>query len=237
MSNNFEKRTMAMDSGSESDSEQLQYKVIVMGDGAVGKTSLINRYCQDGFAQSYKQTIGLDFFSKKIVLPGDVNVTLQIWDIGGQQIGGKMIGKYIHGAHAVCYVYDTTNPESFKNLEDWNQCVLETFKDEPQQPYKSLVGNKIDLPNRQVKQDKHQAFATDAKMVPFLVSAKSGEKVNSMFQRIAADLAGVQLSKAELEVVDSKVTAAIVDHPAAPIPAGQTGPPPLPKDDDNCSMM
>lgn len=226
-----------MDSGSDSDSEQLQYKVIIMGDGAVGKTSLINRYCQDGFAQSYKQTIGLDFFSKKIVLPGDVSVTLQIWDIGGQQIGGKMLGKYIHGAHAVCYVYDTTNAESFKNVEDWNQSVVDTFK-EGTMPYRSLVGNKMDLTNRQVKQDKHLAFATDNKMVPFLVSAKSGERVNSMFQRIAADLAGVQLSKAELEIVDRQVTAAIVDHPAAPVPEGQQGPAPLPKEDDsNCSVM
>lgn len=228
---------MAMDSGSDSDSEQLQYKVIIMGDGAVGKTSLINRYCQDGFAQSYKQTIGLDFFSKKIVLPGDVNVTLQIWDIGGQQIGGKMLGKYIHGAHAVCFVYDTTNAESFKNVEDWHQSVVDTFKEGPV-PYNALVGNKVDLTNRQVKQDKHLAFATDHKMVPFLVSAKSGERVNSMFQRIAADLAGVQLSKAELEVVDRQVTAAIVDHPAAPVPEGSHGPAPLPKEDDSgCTMM
>lgn len=227
-----------MDSGSDSDSEQLQYKVIVMGDGAVGKTSLINRYCQDGFAQSYKQTIGLDFFSKKIILPGDVNVTLQIWDIGGQQIGGKMLSKYIHGAHAVCFVYDSTNAESFKNVEDWSQCVVDTFKDAAQQPYKALVGNKIDLTNRQVKLEKHMAMATDAKMVPFLVSAKSGERVNSMFQRIAADLAGVQLSKSELESADAPVTAAIVEYPAAPVPTHVQGPPMLPKSDDSgCSVM
>lgn len=228
-----------MDSGSESDSEQFQYKLIVMGDGAVGKTSLINRYCQDGFAQSYKQTIGLDFFCKKIVLPGDVNVTLQIWDIGGQQIGGKMIGKYIHGAHAICFVYDTTNAESFKNVEDWHQCVIDTFKDSNQKPYKSLVGNKIDLTNRQVRNDKHTNFASENSMTPFLVSAKSGEKVHSMFQRIAADLAGVQLTKNELDAMDSKVTAAIVQHPAAPTPEGGVqGPPPLPKEDEGgCVLM
>ena len=57
--------------------------MIVLGDGAVGKTSLIMRFCEDNFKQSYKQTIGLDFFIKRVVLPGNVHVTLQIWDIGG----------------------------------------------------------------------------------------------------------------------------------------------------------
>lgn len=231
---------MAMDSGSDSDNEQLQYKVMIMGDGAVGKTSLINRYCEGGFMGSYKQTIGLDFFSKTVVLPGDVHVTLHIWDIGGQQIGGKMLSKYIHGCHAVCFVYDTTNAESFKNVEDWLQSVTDAFKDAPQQPHKALVGNKMDLINRQVKNEKHLAFATDQKLVPFLVSAKSGEKVNSMFQRIAADLAGVQLSKAELEIVDSTVTAAIVEHPAAPVPQHIQKPPNIrdqDSDDGGCSMM
>ena len=229
-----------MDSGSDSDCENLQYKVIIMGDGAVGKTSLIHRYCQDGFAQSYKQTIGLDFFSKKLTLPGDVHVTLQIWDIGGQQIGGKMLSKYIHGSHAVCFVYDTTNPDSFKNLEDWHQCVVDTFKKEPKQPYKALVGNKIDLTNRTVKLDKHQSFAADNGMVGFFTSAKSGEKVNGMFHRIAADLAGVQLTNSELEVAETTVSASIVQYPTAPPPANPDivkGPQSVEKEESSCEVM
>ena len=86
---------------SDDEPEQLQYKIILLGDGAVGKTSLAHRFTGDHFATTYKQTIGLDFFMKRLVLPGEVNVALQIWDIGGQSIGGKMIGNYIFGAHAV----------------------------------------------------------------------------------------------------------------------------------------
>ena len=231
---------MAMDSGSDDDTEQLQYKVIVMGDGAVGKTSIISRYCQDGFAHSYKQTIGLDFFCKKVVLPGDVNVTLQIWDIGGQQIGGKMIGKYIHGSHAVLFVYDTTNAESFKNVEDWYHCVVNSLKEDEKRPVMLLVGNKIDLVNRQVKLDKHNAMATDKRMNSFFVSAKSGEKVSTMFLKTAAELAGVQLTKSELEASDAKVTATIVAHAAAPVPEGPQGPAVRgdgDKDDGGCSVM
>ena len=83
---------------SDDEPEQLQYKVILLGDGAVGKTSIAMRFTEDHFAKAYKQTIGVDFFIKRLVLPGEVHVALQIWDIGGQTIGGKMIGNYIYGA-------------------------------------------------------------------------------------------------------------------------------------------
>lgn len=85
----------------------------------VGKTSLTNRFCEDYFAAQYKQTIGVDWFIKRVVLPGDVHVALQIWDIGGQTIGSKMVSNYIYGAQAVLLVYDITNFQSFQDLEDW----------------------------------------------------------------------------------------------------------------------
>ena len=63
-----------------------------MGNGTVGKTSIISRFCDDKYSKSYKQTIGLDFFVKKIDFPdSNVQVTLQVWDIGGQSIFSKMI--------------------------------------------------------------------------------------------------------------------------------------------------
>eukprot|EP00903_Cladosiphon_okamuranus_P020002 g18373.t2 len=89
------------DSDIEEEPERLQYKVILLGDGTVGKTSIATRFAQDDFSQTYKQTIGLDFFVKRITLPGDVQVALQIWDIGGQSIGSKMMSKYIFGAHVI----------------------------------------------------------------------------------------------------------------------------------------
>jgi len=193
--------------------EMLQYKVIVVGDGAVGKTSLIMRFCEDAFKQSYKQTIGLDFFIKRLVLPGNVHTTLQIWDIGGQQIGGKMLSNYIFGSHAVLFVYDVTSAESFKNVEDWLDVVLQSCKNQEKMPYLGLVGNKMDLNHlRVVKAEKHSLLAVENSMNAFFVSAKSGDKVNSLFVKVAADLAGVTLSKAELEVAENVTTATIVKH-------------------------
>ena len=67
-------------------------KLILLGNGSVGKTSIISRFTDDGFAKVYKQTVGLDFFEKLVTLRGEKRAKLQIWDIGGQSIGSKMLG-------------------------------------------------------------------------------------------------------------------------------------------------
>ena len=92
------------DSDEGNEPENLQYKVVVLGNGTVGKTSVIMRFCEDYFGRSYKQTIGVDFYVKRLEMPGDVQVALQVWDIGGQSIFGKMIQTYIYEANAVSAV-------------------------------------------------------------------------------------------------------------------------------------
>ena len=62
-------------------------KLILLGNGSVGKTSIIARFTEDGFTKVYKQTVGLDFFEKLVTLRGEKRARLQIWDIGGQSIG------------------------------------------------------------------------------------------------------------------------------------------------------
>jgi len=191
----------------------LQYKIVVLGDGAIGKTSICMRFCEDHFSKSYKQTIGVDFSLKRVVLPDDKQVSLQIWDIGGQAIGSKMIGKYIFGAQAVLICYDVTNYQSFQNVEEWIKIVKQTFDREPL-PYIALVGNKMDLVHlRTVKADKHDQFAAENNMYRYLISAKTGDNINPMFYRIAADLAGVVITKAELDISAKVVKAEIVNHP------------------------
>jgi len=198
---------------SEDEPEQLQYKVIILGDGAVGKTSIANRFTEDVFAQQYKQTIGVDFFIKRLVLPGEVNVALQIWDIGGQSIGSKMIGNYIYGAQAVLVCYDITNYQSFQNLEDWMKLVQDTFRGQPM-PRVTLIGNKTDLNHlRTVKVEKHNQFADENEMFSCFMSAKTGDNVSQCFHRVAADLAGVVLTKPELEVASKVIRAEIIHHP------------------------
>ncbi|XP_056328680.1 ras-related protein Rab-28 isoform X3 [Danio aesculapii] len=187
-------------SDSEEEIQERQLKIVLLGDGASGKTSLAIRFAQEAFGKQYKQTIGLDFFLKRITLPGNLNVTLQVWDIGGQTIGGKMLDKYIYGAQGVLLVYDITNSQSFENLEDWLSMVRKANEESDVQPAISLIGNKIDLEHmRTVKMEKHQRFCQENGLISQFVSAKTGDSVFLCFQRLAAEILGIKLNKAEME--------------------------------------
>uniref|UniRef100_A0A9J8CJD2 Ras-related protein Rab-28 n=1 Tax=Cyprinus carpio carpio TaxID=630221 RepID=A0A9J8CJD2_CYPCA len=201
-------------SDSEEEIQERQLKIVLLGDGASGKTSLAIRFAQEAFGKQYKQTIGLDFFLKRITLPGNLNVTLQVWDIGGQTIGGKMLDKYIYGAQGVLLVYDITNSQSFENLEDWLNMVRKSNEESGTQPAISLIGNKIDLEHvRTVKMEKHQRFCQENGLISQFVSAKTGDSVFLCFQRLAAEIVGVKLNKAEMEQSQHIVKAELVDYP------------------------
>ncbi|KAK9963840.1 hypothetical protein ABG768_007002 [Culter alburnus] len=200
-------------SDSEEEIQERQLKIVVLGDGASGKTSLAIRFAQEAFGKQYKQTIGLDFFLKRITLPGNLNVALQVWDIGGQTIGGKMLDKYIYGAQGVLLVYDITNSQSFENLEDWLNMVRKANEESDTQPAISLIGNKIDLEHmRTVKMEKHQRFCQENGLISQFVSAKTGDSVSLCFQRLAAEIVGIKLNKAEIEQSQHVVKADIVNY-------------------------
>ncbi|KAK2117416.1 Ras- protein Rab-28 [Saguinus oedipus] len=187
-------------SDSEEESQDWQLKIILLGDGASGKTSLATCFAQDTFGKWYKLTIGLDFFLRRRTLPGNLNVALQIWEIGGQTTGGKMLDKYIYGAQGILLVYDITNYQSFENLEDWFTVVKKVSEESETQPLVALVGNKIDLEHmRTIKPEKHLGFCQENGFSSHFVSAKAGDPVFLCFQEVAAEILGIKLNKAEIE--------------------------------------
>eukprot|EP00730_Choanoeca_flexa_P015674 TRINITY_DN7249_c0_g1_i1.p1 TRINITY_DN7249_c0_g1~~TRINITY_DN7249_c0_g1_i1.p1 ORF type:complete len:229 (+),score=50.96 TRINITY_DN7249_c0_g1_i1:242-928(+) len=198
----------------QSDSAAQTVKIVLVGDGTSGKTSLICRYCQGQFESGYNQTMGLDFFMKRLLLPNDQHVTLQIWDIGGQAIGGKMIKTYLESAQAVLFVFDITNRDSFENLEDWVELVKLHFKGKIM-PKLGLVAAKQDLGHqRAVSPSKQEEFAKRHGLVTHDVCAKDNSGVEMCFRRTVAAVTGIQITKAEVEAVRNKpVIAGIVNHP------------------------
>ena len=189
------------DEDSDGEPEYYQYKIVVLGDGTVGKSSLILRFVEDFFGKSYKQTIGVDFFSKRFQLTPSVQVALQVWDIGGQSIFGKMINTYVKDSHAVILVYDITNYASFSNLQDWLKLVQKTFEGKPM-PVMALVGNKTDLFHMQaVDLKSHKEFAETNKLYSFFASAKTGDQINIIFYKMAAALTGVEFKKEIVQVL------------------------------------
>jgi small GTP-binding protein len=155
------------------------YKVVIAGDGSVGKTSLIRRYCEGMFEQSRIMTIGVDFQTKTVML-GDREVRLSIWDVAGQERFGSFRDTFYGGARAVALVYDVTVSESFDNLIRWRDEILRIVPDVPM----VLIANKVDLeavvPARQARQ-----WARGLGM-PFLeTSAATGQNVEPLFSGLA----------------------------------------------------
>uniref|UniRef100_UPI00398F4239 ras-related protein Rab-28 n=1 Tax=Pristiophorus japonicus TaxID=55135 RepID=UPI00398F4239 len=206
-------------SDSEDETQDRQLKIVILGDGASGKAKLAHNRMEQrmtGGGETDTQVltpleesvealvgkhgafpVGHDIADADM---GNLNVTLQLWDIGGQTIGGKMLDKYIYGAQGVLLVYDITNYQSFENLEDWYAAVKKVNDESEQQPVVALVGNKIDLEHiRTVKTDKHQRFCQENNISGHFVSAKTGDSVFLCFQRFAADIIGIKLNKAEIE--------------------------------------
>jgi Ras-related protein Rab-28 len=93
-------------------------KLILVGNGSAGKTSICTRFKEDGFRKVYRQTVGIDFLEKRLKVR-DKEVALQVWDIGGQSIGSKMLPQYVWGADIVFLCYDVTDAQSFADAEDW----------------------------------------------------------------------------------------------------------------------
>jgi len=192
-----------------------QIKIVVMGNGSSGKTSIINQYCQDSFRKAYNQTIGLDWYSKQLELPGGVHVVLKIWDIGGQSITGKMIPHHLQNAQGILLCYDVTNQESFDDLQEWygliKKHLLESEPAEP--PHIALVANKLDLAHlRTVRIETHSGFAKENGMSSHFVCAKSGDQISKCFRMVVAAVTGIEMTKSEMQRDAQVMKAGIVQY-------------------------
>merc|ERR1719197_202781 len=99
-----------------------KYKLVFLGEQAVGKTSVITRFMYDTFDNNYQATIGIDFLSKTIKLE-DRSVRLQLWDTAGQERFRSLIPSYIRDAAAAVVVYDITRRKSFEGTKKWAEDV------------------------------------------------------------------------------------------------------------------
>jgi small GTP-binding protein len=154
-------------------------KVVVAGDGTVGKTSLVRRFCEGKFEMTRVATIGVDFQTKLVELP-ERTVKLSIWDMAGQDRFQVIRAGFYRGSRAAALVFDVTSPESFANLERWRQEIIEVV---PQQPF-VVVGNKTDL-ERKISPEQGAAFAQSIQAAYVETSALSGTGVPDLFLTLA----------------------------------------------------
>jgi small GTP-binding protein len=154
-------------------------KVVMAGDGGVGKTSLIRRYCTGMFQESRIMTIGVDFQIKIVEVDGRP-VKLSIWDIAGQERFGAFRDSFYRGARAVALVYDVADSLSLENLLKWQREIARVSPD----CNFMVVGNKVDLP-RQVPQAQAESWAQKGDFPYVETSALSGAGVEDFFNVLA----------------------------------------------------
>ena len=158
------------------------FKLVIIGDPMVGKTSLITRFIHKTFESDYKQTIGTQLNCSEIVV-GDVLIRMVIWDLAGQPRFESVRKLYFLGSDAVIVVFDLTREETFDNIEGWLQAFRQAVPDETPSV---LIGNKVDLASKRVisRAEAYQRHITLEFDNYFESSARSGENVGELFDQV-----------------------------------------------------
>ncbi|MHA1292591.1 MAG: Rab family GTPase [Promethearchaeota archaeon] len=155
------------------------FKILLLGDASVGKTSFTKRYCYNIFNPSERLTIGVDFHVKTIEILGK-KIKLQIWDVGGEERFRFLLPTYCLGANAAFLLYDITRKNTIDNIPEWASIVRQKGGPIPIM----LVGSKLDLASnqRQIPREHGIQIAEKNNMASFVeISAKENINVDKAF--------------------------------------------------------
>lgn len=170
------------------------FKIVVLGDGAVGKTALRHRYLGEGFKQSYSMTIGADFAVKRVDLDGK-EIVAQIWDLAGQLRFQSVREVYYQGATGALLVFDITRSSTFESIPNWITELLENNKNKIVPMV--LIGNKSDLRQTSPEAISYEAGLDYSKNlsdwskfeIPYVeTSALSGDNVDQAFATLLRNI-------------------------------------------------
>ena len=200
----------------------INLKILILGDCAVGKTSLLLRYTDDNFTESHVSTIGVEYKVKTIEMNGR-SVKLQIWDTSGQERFHSITKNFFRSADGVLFIYDITSKETFTNIKEW----LKNAQEVENSFEKILIGNKCDLTEkRQVKTEDLEKLGQKMGMTTYETSAKDNINVSLVFQKLAELILDGKSEKEILEKYGEKNDVATIHS--------KTSKANNPKKDKNC---
>jgi Ras-related protein Rab-35 len=157
-----------------------KWKVAILGDPSVGKTSLVRHFCDGYFKENYLSTIGVSFLRKELKLDEN-SVTLQLWDVGGQSIfGGQLRENYLRGSHGALILFDLTEKMTLAHVNQWYDDVSSVCPGIPI----IVIGNKSDLPFKDTLLARSQKMVARLNTPFFKTSAKTGDHMNDVFHKI-----------------------------------------------------
>jgi len=175
------------------------YKIVVIGDINVGKTSILSRFRYGSFEQSYMPTLGIDFFTKNLFYE-DKTIRLILWDTAGQERFRSLIPSYLKNADCIIIVYDITNKDSFNSLTHWlNDAKNNTIEG----TIFVICGNKIDLKEKRVVTNEEiDEYIKKENLLYVECSAMNGEGIKELFNLIAKNLGESNFAKSEYINID-----------------------------------
>ncbi|XP_007905336.1 ras-related protein Rab-3B-like [Callorhinchus milii] len=188
------------------------FKLLIIGNSSVGKTSFLFRYADDSFTSAFVSTVGIDF-KVKTVYRNEKRVKLQIWDTAGQERYRTITTAYYRGAMGFLLMYDITNQESFNAVQDW-ATQIKTYSWDNAQVI--LVGNKCDLEeDRVLPSEEGRRLADELGFEFFEASAKDNVNVKQVFERLV-DIICVKMSEsldADPTLVGNNKDTSLVENP------------------------
>ena len=159
--------------------EQVDYtfKILLIGESGVGKTAILERYCDNVFNESLLSTVGVDFKSKNLQIENK-QIKIQLWDTAGQEKFRNITSSYYRGTHGCLIVYDVNEVVTFEKINYW----LNELSTEKQVPEIIIVGNKIDVGDKRVTDEMVTNYLQDNKnQIHCYCSAKTGENIEAIF--------------------------------------------------------
>ena len=184
--------TMVNESGSSSNIEN--YKIAIIGNQHVGKTTILSRYKYETTDDSYAPTVGIDFLTKNVFLE-DKTIRLIMWDTAGQERFKSLIPSYLKNANCVILTYDITEKSSFSALGKWLSDVKDNVVEGT---FIILCGNKIDLNNKRViSKEEGEEFAKENNIAFAETSATTGQGIDELFNTILANFCDVPIQNKE----------------------------------------
>lgn len=189
------------------------FKIILIGNSGVGKTSIINRYVDEIYTENFISTIGVDFKIKTVRF-NNLTVKLQIWDTAGQERFKAITTSYYRGSHCIFIVFDVTDTQSFNDIPSW----IEEIKKQVNDALIVILANKIDIKDRPTVQEDEilktiEEQKLDKKLFKF-ISAKENTNIESIFTMIVEKL----IERVSLEENEEQA-----EYPEIEYPTGRKG--------------